>query len=82
MFYNENLGLAQIYNKSIFKNKESFIMAVKCPACGGSTAHKCDHCGDIRCSMAQCPGTMGGPKRHVGNNVTCPTCRKGKMKKL
>ncbi len=34
-------------------------MATKCPACGRATSHvfRCDHCGDIRCSLARCPGT-------------------------
>lgn len=56
---------------------------MKCPACGkGTTVVKCDKCGDVRCSLGGCPGTMGGPKTHGHPNSTCHACKKGKYIKI
>lgn len=57
----------------------------KCPACGGnSTVYKCDNCGDVRCGLPLCSGTMGGPKGGTGGGEgrTCKVCKKGKYKKI
>ncbi len=59
-------------------------MVTKCPACGRATSHvfRCDHCGDIRCSLARCPGTNGGRIATPGQNSPCKACNKGKYKRL
>ena len=56
---------------------------MKCPACNrNSTVVKCDKCGDVRCSLGRCPGTMGGKENHGHQNQICHACRKGKYQKI
>ena len=60
-----------------------------CPACGRAEQPvlkvKCDACGACFCGNGNCTGTLGHLKRTAsGRSVgaTCPTCTKGKLKKL
>ena len=62
----------------------------QCPGCGRSYGQpplntRCDTCGAAFCYNGNCEGTLHqvngwGSGRSAGS--TCPTCRKGKPKKL
>jgi len=56
---------------------------MKCPTCGkGSIVCKCENCGDVRCNMAACPGSMGGSKVAAVNKGRCKACKKGVYRKI
>ncbi|MBS4068976.1 MAG: hypothetical protein KGZ62_10265 [Sulfurimonas sp.] len=56
---------------------------MKCPACGrGPIVHKCDKCGDIRCTDGSCIGTIGGKKGSASKGSICNACKKGHYEKI
>jgi hypothetical protein len=56
---------------------------MKCPACGsGGTVYKCNNCGDVRCSVGGCSGSMGGSKGGASTGGQCKACKKGKYVRI
>jgi hypothetical protein len=56
---------------------------MKCPACGkGTVVFKCNQCGDIRCALGNCPGTVGNQKGLAQKGLTCKACKKGRYEKM
>ncbi|MBF0309644.1 MAG: hypothetical protein HQL56_08970 [Magnetococcales bacterium] len=63
---------------------DNTLNSIKCPSCGGRPVriYQCSSCGEIRCSLDTCSGSLGFVSRWASSGIQCRQCHDGRYRSV